>query len=91
MKHPTDEGLLSFHWDAERKTGLHVGDCAACAERLADLRTVLHAAEAAPVPERGAGYGRDVWARLEPRLSEPPSRAWPAIASWPFGFRPLRR
>lgn len=89
MNHATDEDLLTFHWDADRKTGAHVAECAACAARLADLRTVLHAAEVTPVPARGPGYGRDVWARLQPRLSEGPPRAWPAIASWTFGFRPL--
>ena len=89
MNHATDEDLLTFHWDADRKTGAHVAECAACAARLADLRTVLHAAEDTPVPARGPGYGRDVWARLQPRLSEGPPRAWPAIASWTFGFRPL--
>ncbi|MFN2633650.1 MAG: hypothetical protein ABR610_09565 [Thermoanaerobaculia bacterium] len=87
MTHPTDEDLLSFHWDADRKTGSHVAECAECAGRLADLRAVLHAAGGAPVPERGPGYGRDVWARLQPRLTEPPPRAqaW----AWPFGLRPL--
>lgn len=89
MNHPTEEELLTFHWDADRRTGAHVAECAACGATLADLRQMLHAAESAPIPERGPGYGRDVWARLQPRLAEPAPRAWTSSPSWPFGLRPL--
>lgn len=85
MTHATDGDLLTFHWDADRRTAAHLADCGSCGQRLSDLRTVLRAAEEAPLPERGDGYGRDVWARLEPRLPEHPPRA----RGWSFGFRPF--
>jgi hypothetical protein len=40
-------------------------------ERYETLRRVLGAVDdAIPVPERGEGYGAEVWARLQPRLAE---------------------
>ena len=40
-------------------------------ERYEALRRVLGAVDdAVPVPERGEGYGAEVWARLQPRLAE---------------------
>ncbi|MEP7133225.1 MAG: hypothetical protein ABI914_08660, partial [Acidobacteriota bacterium] len=83
MKHSTDQDLLTFHWDADRATGAHVAACASCAARLSELRAVLRAAEGAAVPERGDGYGRDVWARLAPSLPD----AAPRPRLWDFGFR----
>ncbi len=85
MKHSTDQDLLTFHWDADRATGAHVAGCASCAARLSELRAVVRAAEGAAVPERGEGYGRDVWARLAPSLPDIAPRA----RLWDFGFRPL--
>ena len=85
MTHPTDEDLLTFHWDGDRRTAAHVADCALCAERLSNLRGVLRAAGGAPLPERGESYGRDVWARVAPRLPEGSPRA----RAWGFGFRPI--
>jgi len=74
--HPGDEDLLTFHWDGGRRTGSHVAECPACAERLEDLRAVLRAAERSSVPERGESYGREVWARLAPRLPERHGTRW---------------
>jgi hypothetical protein len=40
-------------------------------ERYEALRRVLGAVDdAVPVPERGEGYGAEVWARLQPRLAQ---------------------
>jgi len=76
VAHPGDEDLLTFHWDGGRRTGSHVAECPACAERLEDLRAVLRAAGTSPVPERGESYGREVWARLAPRLPERQGTRW---------------
>lgn len=67
-RHPGDEDLLTLHWDGGRRTAAHVAACAACSARLEELRAALRSAEASPVPERGDSYGRELWARLEPRL-----------------------
>lgn len=40
-------------------------------------RTLEAAGEALPVPERGPGYGAEVWARLAPRLAATPGAAAP--------------
>jgi hypothetical protein len=71
-RHPADEDLLTFHWDGGRATGAHLATCAGCSARLDELRAVLSAAGSAPVPERGESYGREVWARIAPRLPEQP-------------------
>jgi len=72
LRHPSDEDLLTFHWDGGPATGAHLSRCAECSTRLAELRAVLSAAGAAPVPERGESYGREVWARVAPRLPDRP-------------------
>jgi hypothetical protein len=70
--HPSDEDLLTFHWDGGRSTSAHLARCAECSTRLEELRSVLEKAASAPVPERDASYGREVWARVAPRLPERP-------------------
>lgn len=72
--HPSDEDLLTFHWDGGRSTSAHLARCADCSARLEELRAVLAAAGSAPVPERPESYGREVWARIAPMLSESPAQ-----------------
>lgn len=83
MTHLSDEDLLAFHWDGDRRAGRHVAACADCASALENLRSLLRAVENAPVPEPGEAYGREVWARIAPRLSENPRRSALAWPSWP--------
>jgi hypothetical protein len=50
-----------------------------------DRRTIDLVTSALPVPERGEAYGREVWARLQPALTESRSRRqspWPARSPW---------
>nr|MDQ6891853.1 hypothetical protein [Acidobacteriota bacterium] len=68
MKHVTEEDLLTLHWEGTRRTAAHVASCGECADRLRTLRALLERVEREPVPERGEEYGREVWARLAPRL-----------------------
>jgi hypothetical protein len=70
--HPTDEDLLTFHWDGGRATSAHLARCAECSARLEQLRAVLSAAASAPVPERSESYGREVWAHIAPSLPDRP-------------------
>jgi hypothetical protein len=79
MTHPSEEQLTLFYYgDAEDAASFeqHLAACAACRASFAALKQALAAVESAPVPERGAGYGREVWARLEPRLDERPGWSW---------------
>jgi hypothetical protein len=84
-RHASDAELLDLHWDGSPKTGSHVAECSACAARLEELREVLRASASLPVPERGPEYGREVWARLAPRL---PDRPEPAAGRLLDLFRP---
>jgi hypothetical protein len=75
MTHVAEDQLIAFVLDdvepAERETvQAHLEQCEACRAEAAALRATLEAASAQPVPERGDGYGADVWARLEPRLND---------------------
>jgi hypothetical protein len=55
-------------------------------ERYEALRRVLGAVDdAVPVPERGEGYGAEVWARLQPRLAE--ERQPGRVVPFPSRFR----
>lgn len=88
MKHLSEEQLLLYHYGepvARRAVEDHLASCHACRADYQALQQVLAAVEAAPVPERGEGYGREVWARLQPRLGEAGS---PGL-SWDW-FRPRR-
>jgi hypothetical protein len=86
MKHATEEDLLTLHWEGTRRTAAHVASCPECADRLRTLRALLERVEAEPVPERGEEYGREVWARLAPRLR---SIRQAARRPWFFAPRPL--
>jgi len=86
MKHATEEDLLTLHWEGTRRTAAHVASCAECANRLKTLRALLERIEREPVPERGEDYGREVWARLAPRLPDAPKAA---LRPWFFAARPL--
>jgi len=86
MKHATEEDLLTLHWEGTRRTAAHVASCAECASRLKTLRALLARIEEEPVPERGEDYGREVWARLAPRL---PSAPRPVRRPWFLAPKPL--
>ena len=70
MSHPGQERLILAHFEGDRAVEKHLADCPACVERMAELRRLLAAVDAAPVPERGESYGREVWSRIAPRLQE---------------------
>jgi hypothetical protein len=86
QSHASEEDLLTLHWEGTRRTAAHVASCPECAERLRSLRALLARIEAEPVPERGEDYGREVWARIAPRL---PSIRQAARRPWFFSPRPL--
>jgi hypothetical protein len=62
----------------------HLHDCETCRARLEELRRALDAVSVLAVPERGEGYGAEVWARLQPALAATKPRRW-----WSFSFPSL--
>jgi putative zinc finger protein len=101
MQHVTEEQLVHYRYgDVDETTRRvvedHLRSCASCRESLGVLEVVLAAVDAAPVPQRGEGYSKEVWQRLAPRLEEsrasrsvmivrtPPwrrARPWAAVAA----------
>jgi len=87
MTHPNEEQLvLHFYGDADEGAAIeqHLAACEACRANYDALKQTFAAVESLPVPERGPGYGRDVWAQIEPRLDE--RRGW----NWLNWFQPQR-
>jgi polyhydroxyalkanoate synthesis regulator phasin len=87
MAHLTEEQLLAYREsrDGELDTpepgvnlgaiGTHLAACADCRGNLATLDR-LFAALDAPMPEPGPAYEREVWARIQDRLTAEPRGAW---------------
>jgi len=71
--HLSEEQLLDIYYgDAPEGTRCHIEECAECRAGLLKLSRLLDEIRGAvPVPQRNATYGREVWARLEPRLAKP--------------------
>ena len=81
MRHLSDEDLVLHHYredeDADaRAADAHLGDCDRCQREYRLLRRTLAAVDASDVPGRGEAYEREVWARLEPRLSADRTTRW---------------
>ncbi|HEV8268636.1 MAG TPA: hypothetical protein VGR00_10395 [Thermoanaerobaculia bacterium] len=71
--HPGESELLLHAYESDAAIARHVGECTACRGRLEALQGFLGGLTGAEpaIPERGDWYGRDVWRRIEPRLSKP--------------------
>jgi hypothetical protein len=85
--HPDEEQLvLFFYGEADGRDAIesHLATCPACEATLRELRRTLAAVDVHAIPERGPGYGADVWARLQPRLERQAAPSW---FSW---FAPRR-
>jgi hypothetical protein len=77
MSHLTEEELVeAYYGDSQGESGEHLSQCPDCRAELARLAELLDEVRTAPMPERGVGYGREVWARLEPRLNAGKPRWW---------------
>ena len=82
--HLNEEDLILHYYGedepAERGVTAHLASCAECGAAWQQLRRVMETIDAAPAPEPGPGFERDVWARLAPALETRPSaggwRAW---------------
>jgi hypothetical protein len=74
VRHLSEEELVLHHFgDADRPAALeaHLEECESCRAALAAVRADLDAVRGPEPPERGASYGAEVWARLQPQLAAP--------------------
>jgi hypothetical protein len=79
VNHPTEEDLVLFFYGEaadQDATTAHVEACDECQALLRGLKAMLDAVDAHPVPDRGPGYGAEVWARVQQRLEQEPARTW---------------
>lgn len=91
MKHPSDEQLIALYCgEAENADAVngHLRTCASCRENSESLQRTLAALKSAPVPEREANYGSQVWYAIAQRLVAPTKPRERPRSSW-FGFRRL--
>ncbi len=69
MTHLTEQELVdSYYGDSPVECREHLNQCPECRDQLRHLSELLDGVREVPIPARGQGYGREVWARLEPRL-----------------------
>lgn len=74
MKHLNEEQLVSaLYGECSRE---HLAGCDECRAAYERLEAALAGLDALQPPERGEGYGREVWARLQPKLDERPRGEW---------------
>ena len=92
MNHLTEEQLILHYYgeEADAAAGAdtlanehHLEICGECRALYGSLVRVLNVVDSLPVPERGEGYGAQVWSRIERRL--PARRRWFSFAH--PGFR----
>ena len=78
MNHLSEEEMTAAYYnELEPTLRRHLDDCAQCRAAFNQLRRLLDDLRDAPVPERDASYGGQVWTRLLPHLNaERPRRGW---------------
>jgi hypothetical protein len=87
MNHLTEEQFVLYYYgegDGSPAVRAHLDACEACRAEYASLQRVLNVVDSAPVPERDANYGAQVWNRLQPKLrwDRPPSLSWWPVRHW---------
>jgi hypothetical protein len=70
MKHASDEDLILLAWGEPTRSAEHAGACERCQARLFRMRQFLEGVPAPSVPDRDETYGREVWRRLAPKLTD---------------------
>ena len=83
MNHLTEEQFVLYYYgegDGSPAVREHLDACEACRAEYAGLQRVLNVVDSAPVPERAANYGAQVWHRLQPSLRT----ALPVWSGWPI-------
>jgi hypothetical protein len=75
MMHINDDQLILYHYrEADEADAIeaHLKDCEQCRTEYERLQKVLGAVDAAPIPERSEDYGKQVWAKIEPQITQKP-------------------
>jgi hypothetical protein len=76
MSHLTEEQLVLHYYREEDEIleiERHLEECGECRSSYVALQHVLNVVDSIPAPERGEGYGAEVWQRIEGKL---PARHW---------------
>ena len=71
MNHISEEQLVLLYYGESTEAAAidqHLVDCEECRTEFRALKLVLNTVDSAPVPERSAEYGHEVWQRIEKRL-----------------------
>src|SRR5580704_10564087 len=82
--HLTEEQFVLYYYgerDGSAGVREHLDACEACRREYANLQRVLNTVDAAPVPERAANYGAQVWRKLGGRGAR--GARWLTPVRWP--------
>jgi hypothetical protein len=95
--HITDEEMLLDYYNespsADRAVRCaHLEKCEACRALDREMRAVLALVDTAPTIEAPPGFGREMWARVEPSISARATRRpwWSAFANATASLAPVR-
>ena len=81
MQHLTEEQLVA-HYYRDSDAHDHLRTCAECNAQYETIRRVLALVTDAPVPEKSAAYGEEVWTRLRWKLgSQRRNNRWVTITT----------
>ena len=86
MQHLTEEQLIAHYYRDDGAAAVaeeHLASCDECHAHFETLRNVLGLIDQLPIPERGEGYGEEVWTRLRWKLGSDRrrTRIWGTIAA----------
>jgi hypothetical protein len=91
MNHLSEEELILHYYGEAGEPGEggdtlglehHLEECGECRSAYTSLQRLLNVVDSLPVPERSAGYGAEVWQRIERRLGARRRVLWTLPAPW---------
>ena len=87
MRHLADDELILYHYrdgDDIKTAERHLASCGECRSRLDAIEQVLKLVVTPSLPERGPGYGSEVWNRIRAELPELTARqqSWLTMPRW---------
>jgi len=85
MNHISEEQLVLLYYGESNEAAAidqHLVECEACRAEFRALQSVLNTVDSAPVPERGAEYGKAVWQRIEKRIGRRKRRSFSQWMIW---------
>jgi hypothetical protein len=85
MNHISEEQFVLLYYGESTEApaiNQHLAECEACRTEFRALQLVLNTVDSAPVPERSAEYGQEVWQRIEKRLGRRKRRSFTQWWIW---------